>query len=141
MSGPEPVWVRETGPKYENSVEVGSHRLVADEPAADGGGGRGPQPFEYILSGLGACTSMTVRMYADRKGWKLTRVAVRLQMDKIDGPDGKGKIDRIVRELALEGDLDEEQRQRLVAIAEHCPVHKFLSAEKRIETRALTSRS
>jgi putative redox protein len=141
MSGPEPVWVRETGAKYENAIEVGPHRLTADEPLSDGGGARGPQPFEYILSGLGACTNMTVRMYADRKGWKLTRVAVRLQMDKVDGPDGKGKIDRIVREIELEGELDAEQRQRLVAIAEHCPVHKFLSAEKRIETRAITSQS
>ncbi len=141
MSGPQTVWVRETGPKYENVVEIGLHRLTADEPVADGGGARGPQPFEYVLSGLGACTSMTVRMYADRKGWKLARIAVRLQMDKVDGPDGKGKIDRIVREIELEGELDAEQRQRLVAIAEHCPVHKFLSAEKRIETRAITSRS
>jgi uncharacterized OsmC-like protein len=141
MSGPQIVWVRETGPKYENVVEIGPHRLTADEPVADGGGARGPQPFEYVLSGLGACTSMTVRMYADRKGWKLTRVAVRLEMDKVDGPEGKGKIDRIVREIELEGELDAEQRQRLVAIAEHCPVHKFLSAEKRIETRAIMSRS
>ncbi|MBI3505512.1 MAG: OsmC family protein [Proteobacteria bacterium] len=141
MSGPEPVWVREAGPKYQNAIEAGPHRLTADEPVADGGGGQGPQPFEYILSGLGACTNMTVRMYADRKGWKLSRVSVRLQMDKIDAADGKGKIDRIVREIELEGELDAEQRQRLIAIAEHCPVHKFLSAEKRIETRAATSRS
>lgn len=141
MAEPEAVWVRETGPKYENSVEIGTHRLTADEPAAAGGGGRGPQPFEYLLSGLGACTSMTVRMYADRKGWKLARVSVRLDMDKIVASDGTGKIDRIVREIELEGDLDDEQRRRLLAIAEHCPVHKFLSAEKRIETRALTSRS
>ena len=141
MAEPETVWVRETGPRYENSVEIGTHRLTADEPAAAGGAGRGPQPFEFLLSGLGACTSMTVRMYADRKGWKLARVSVRLDMVKIDAADGKGKIDRIIREIGLEGDLDTEQRQRLLAIAEHCPVHKFLSAEKRIETRALMSRS
>lgn len=141
MAGPETVWVRETGSRYENSVEIGTHRLTADEPAAAGGAGRGPQPFEYLLSGLGACTSMTIRMYADRKGWKLARVCVRLDMDKVESADGKGKIDRIVREVELEGDLDAEQRRRLLAIAEHCPVHKFLSAEKRIETRALTSRS
>ena len=141
MSLPEPVWVRETGPKYVNAVEVGSHRLVADEPVADGGGNAGPQPFEYLLASLGACTSMTVRMYADRKGWKLTHVAVRLRMDRIDRADGTGKLDRIVREIEIDGDLAEEQRRRLVAIAEHCPVHKFLSAEKRIETAELTSRS
>jgi putative redox protein len=141
MAKPEIVLVRETGAKYENSVEVGEHRLTADEPVAAGGAGRGPQPFEYLLSALGACTSMTIRMYADRKGWKLARVSVRLDMDKVDAADGKGKIDRIVREVELEGDLDAEQRLRLLAIAEHCPVHKYLSAEKRIETRALTSRS
>jgi putative redox protein len=141
MAGPGTVRVRETGPKYANEIEAGAHRLVADEPVADGGAAAGPQPFEYVLAGLGACTSMTVRMYADRKGWKLSRVAVRLDMDKVDAPDGKSKIDRIVREIELDGELDEEQRKRLLAIAEHCPVHKFLSAEKRIETRASTSRS
>jgi putative redox protein len=141
MAEPETVWVRETGPRYENSVEIGAHRLTADEPAVAGGAGRGPQPFEYLLSGLGACTSMTIRMYADRKGWKLARVSVRLDMDRTETADGKGKIDRIIREIELDGDLDAEQRQRLLTIAEHCPVHKFLSAEKRIETRAFTSRS
>jgi putative redox protein len=141
MSLPETVWVREKGTKYANAVEIGPHGLIADEPVADGGGAVGPQPFEFVLAGLGACTSMTVRMYADRKGWKLAHVAVRLRMDKVDHPDGRGKLDRIVREIEIEGDLDEEQRRRLVAIAEHCPVHKFLTAEKRIETLELTSRS
>ena len=141
MSLPEAVWVRETGPKYANAVEAGAHRLVVDEPVANGGGNAGPQPFEYLLASLGACTSMTVRMYADRKGWKLKHVAVRLRMDRIERPEGSGKLDRIVREIEIDGDLDAEQRQRLVAIAEHCPVHKFLSAEKRIETAEFTSRS
>jgi putative redox protein len=140
MAGPQTVRVGETGAKYANSVEVGTHRLIADEPLAAGGGDTGPQPFEYLLAGLGACTSMTVRMYADRKGWKLAAVRVRLDMDKVDGTDGRGKIDRIVREIELDGELDAEQRARLLAIADHCPVHKFLSAEKRIETRAATSR-
>ena len=106
MAEPETVWVRETGTRYENSVEVGMHRLKADEPSGAGGGDRGPQPFEYVLAGLGACTSMTVRMYADRKGWKLDRVAVRLGMDRIETADGKGRIDRIVREIELNGDLE-----------------------------------
>lgn len=141
MSTPNEVWVREDGPKYRNEVSAAGHALVADEPVVDGGGGAGPQPFEYLLGALGACTSMTVRMYADRKGWKLERVAVRLNMEKSDPGDGRPKIDRIIREIEIEGDLDEEQRRRLIAIAEHCPVHKFLLAEKKIDTVGLTSRS
>ncbi|MBL8806362.1 MAG: OsmC family protein [Rhodospirillales bacterium] len=141
MTVPQEVWVREDGPKYRTSISAGAHTLVADEPIAAGGGDVGPQPFEYLLGALGACTSMTVRMYADRKGWKLGRVAVRLTMDKVDPGDGKPKIDRILREIVIEGDIDDEQRRRLVAIAEHCPVHKFMLADKKIETAELMSRS
>lgn len=141
MTAPQEVRVREDGPKYRTTIAVGPHFLVADEPSAAGGQDAGPQPFEFMLGALGACTSMTVRMYADRKGWKLDRVAVRLTMDKHDPGDGRPKIDRIVREVEIEGTLDEEQRRRLVAIAEHCPVHKFLLAEKKIETVEIKSRS
>jgi len=134
MSGPGPVIVSEKGVKYANKVEASGHELICDEPIADGGGNAGPQPFEYVLAGLGACTSMTVRMYADRKGWALKNVSVRVTMEKIDAPDGKGKIDRILRAITLDGDLDAEQRTRMIQIAEHCPVHKFLLGQKVIET-------
>lgn len=127
MTAPNAVAVRELGPKYANSVEVGGHSLVCDEPLADGGAYAGPQPFEYVLAGLGACTTMTLRMYADRKGWALRRASVVVTMPE------PGKL---VRAVTLEGDLDDEQRKRLLAIAEHCPVHKFLKAEKTIETIA-----
>ncbi len=136
MSGPGQVIVSEKGVKYANKVEASGHELICDEPVADGGANAGPQPFEYVLAGLGACTSMTVRMYADRKGWPLKNVSVRVTMEKIDAPDGKGKIDRIVRAITLDGDLDAEQRARMIQIAEHCPVHKFLLGQKVIETVA-----
>lgn len=128
MTGPGAVAVREMGPKYANSVEAAGHTLVCDEPVADGGANAGPQPFEYVLAGLGACTTMTLRMYADRKGWKLARASVVVTM-----PEPA----KLVRTVTLEGDLDDEQRERLLAIAEHCPVHKFLKAEKTIETVAV----
>jgi putative redox protein len=124
---PNAVTVSETGPKYANSVKTGAHALMADASPADGGAEAGPQPFEFVLAGLGACTTMTVRMYADRKGWPLRHVSVVVTM-----PEPA----KLVRTLTLEGDLDDEQRRRLIAIAEHCPVHKFLKAEKTIETVA-----
>ncbi|MFM7347757.1 MAG: OsmC family protein [Tagaea sp.] len=127
MTAPNAVSVRELGPKYANAVNVSGHSLVCDEPVADGGANAGPQPFEFVLAGLGACTTMTLRMYADRKGWKLRHVSVVVTM-----PEPA----KLVRTVTLEGDLDEEQRRRLIAIAEHCPVHKFLKAEKTIETVA-----
>lgn len=125
MTAPNAVSVRELGPKYANEVDVSGHSLVCDEPVADGGANAGPQPFEYVLAGLGACTTMTLRMYADRKGWPLKRASVVVTM-----PEPA----KLVRTVTLEGDLDAEQRKRLLAIAEHCPVHKFLKAEKSIET-------
>jgi putative redox protein len=127
MTAPGLVRVRETGTKYANTVEAAGHSLICDEPVADGGANAGPQPFEYVLAGLGACTTMTLRMYADRKGWPVRHLAVAVTMPE------PGKI---VRAVTIEGDLDDEQRKRLLAIAEHCPVHKFLKAEKTIETVA-----
>jgi putative redox protein len=127
MTAPGPVRVGETGAKYANKVEAAGHSLICDEPVAQGGANAGPQPFEYVLAGLGACTTMTLRMYADRKGWALRRASVVVTM-----PEPA----KLVRTVTLEGDLDDEQRKRLLAIAEHCPVHKFLKAEKTIETVA-----
>ena len=120
------VVVAENGKgRYQQAVSAGQHQLIADEPASMGGGDAGPAPFDFIMAGLGACTSMTLRMYAERKSLPLTRISVALSHDKIE-VDGVMR-DRISRDITLEGDLSEEQRQRLLEIANKCPVHRALS--------------
>jgi uncharacterized OsmC-like protein/fermentation-respiration switch protein FrsA (DUF1100 family) len=138
----EGVLVAETGNgKFEQSVVAGAHRYLADEPTSVGGNGSGPSPYEYLLAGLGACTSMTIRLYADLKAIPLEHVSVLLKHDKIHAADcaeceaKEGKIDRIDREVWLEGDLSAEQRARLMEIADKCPVHRTLSSEISIKTR------
>jgi uncharacterized OsmC-like protein len=122
-------------------VRVGAHHLRADEPASVGGDDSGFTPYDLLLAGLGACTSMTMRMYADQKKWPLEHVSVRLQHQKIHAQDcaecetREGKIDRIEREIEITGDLDEAQRTRLMEIADKCPVHRTLHAEVSIVTR------
>jgi len=107
-----------------------------------GGNGSGPSPYEYLLAALGACTSMTIRLYADLKKIPLTRVSVLLRHDKIHAADcaecetKEGKIDRIEREIRIEGDLSAEQRARLMEIADKCPVHRTLHSEIDIKTKA-----
>ncbi len=130
------VHVRETGEgKFHNVVDAGGHELFADEPAGVGGDDRGPAPYELLLSALGACTSITLRMYADRKAWPLESVAVDLRHEKIHADDcehcetEKGYLDRIHIEVTVEGPLDEEQRARLLDIAHKCPVHRTLQNE------------
>jgi uncharacterized OsmC-like protein/alpha/beta superfamily hydrolase len=137
------VLVGETGNgKFEQSVVIGKHRLLADEPVSAGGNGSGPNPYDYLLAGLGACTSMTIRLYAEHKKLPLKHVSVRLKHDKIHAADcencetKEGKIDRIDREVTLEGDLTAEQRARLMEIADKCPVHRTLHGEIDIRTRA-----
>ena len=128
--------------KFEQSVVVGKHRYLADEPVSVGGNGSGPSPYEYLLAGLGACTSMTIRLYADLKKIPLERVSVLLKHDKIHAVDceecetKEGKIDRIDREIRLEGELSAEQRAKLFEIADKCPVHRTLHSEISIKTRA-----
>ena len=137
------VLVSETGNgKFEQSVVAGAHRYLADEPMSVGGNGSGPSPYEYLLAALGACTSMTIRLYADLKKIPLTRVSVLLRHDKIHAADcaecetKEGKIDRIEREIRIEGDLSAEQRARLMEIADKCPVHRTLHSEIDIKTKA-----
>ncbi|MDR1995882.1 OsmC family protein [Azonexus sp.] len=128
------VVVAESGRgRYQQEVRVGQHRLVADEPASVGGGDGGPAPFDFLLTALGACTSMTLRMYAERKGLALRRVSVELQHEKVD-IDGSRR-DRIERRITLEGNLSSAERQRLLEIAEKCPVHRALSQPLLIESR------
>lgn len=134
LSDDKAVEVAETGDgRYENRVRVRTHSLLADEPESVGGGDTGPNPYEYLAAALGACTSMTLRMYAQRKGWPLERVAVTLHHEKghaddcADCVEGDArKVDIFERQLVIEGDLDAEQRQRLVEIADKCPVHQTL---------------
>jgi putative redox protein len=117
--------------KFRQNVRIGPHALVADEPTKpDGSGGddAGPAPHEWILAGLGACTSITVKMYGDRKGWPLKSVEVTVRGDHVDGTF------LLTRHIRLTGDLDEEQRARLLEIANKCPVHKSLTGQIKIAT-------
>ncbi|MCW5689463.1 MAG: OsmC family protein [Pseudolabrys sp.] len=111
---------------YAQFVTAGHHVLGADEPETLGGRDTGPSPYEYVLAALGACTAMTLRMYAAHKNWPLAKTSVSLQHEKVPAPDGAGKIDRFTRTIALEGALSDEQRQRLLEIAEKCPVSQTL---------------
>ncbi len=126
---------------FANRIASGRHRLRADEPASLGGTDTGPSPYELLLAALGACKSMTLRMYADRKGWPLEGVEVRLAHSKVHAKDcaecetKEGKIDRIEVGIEVEGPLDEEQRRRLLEIADRCPVHRTLVSEIEILSR------
>lgn len=126
---------------FRTEIFANGYPLVADEPVAYGGGNEGPSPYDYLLTALGACTGMTLRMYANQKGWPLEEAVVRLSHKKVhaldcrDCPEGGAKIDQIERELELVGALDGGQRQRLLEIAERCPVHRTIIGEVRIETR------
>ena len=132
MSGT--VVVAENGQgRYQQKVQAGEHILLADEPESMGGSDAGPAPFDFVMAGLGACTSMTLRMYAERKGLALSRVCVSLSIDKteIDGV----QRNRIARRITLEGNLSEAERQRLLEIAEKCPVHRALSQSFVLESQ------
>ena len=139
---PRQVVVRETrNSKFQQTVAIGPHHLIADEPVAAGGEDTGPGPYDYLLAGLGACTSMTMRLYADRKSLPLDRVTVTLRHSKIYAKDceecdtREGMLDQIDRVIHMDGTLDPDQRQRLMEIADKCPVHRTLESEIRILTR------
>ncbi len=138
------VVVEETGAgKLQQLVSVGAHRFLADEPVDQGGLGSGPGPYDLLLAGLGACTSMTLRLFADRKGWKLAKLRVSLSHRKIHAEDcadcetRDGRIDEITRGIALRGELDAEQRAKLLEIADKCPVHRTLHGEVKVRTREI----
>jgi putative redox protein len=130
----------EIGP-YGETIRSGAHVLLADEPVASGGNDTGPNPYDYLLTALGTCTAMTLRMYARLKKWPLHKVRVRLTHDKMYAADcascetKEGKIDRIERLIEVEGPLTDQQRQRLLEIADRCPVHRTLISEILISTR------
>lgn len=117
------------------------HHLLADEPEAYGGTNKGLSPYGFLAAGLGACTSMTIRMYARRKGWPLTHVRVDVTHDKVHAQDADQKaavkVDRFIREIALDGPLDQAQRARLMEIADRCPVHQTLERVSTVETRLI----
>jgi uncharacterized OsmC-like protein len=125
----------------EQKIEIGRHRLIGDEPIGEGGSDAGPNPYDLLLAALGSCTSMTLTLYARRKGWPLESVDIVLRHGRIHAADCAdcetkvGAIDQIEREITLRGPLDEEQRARLLEIADKCPVHRTLTSEIKIRTR------
>jgi len=140
---PRNVVVRETrNSKFQQTISVGPHRLLADEPVAAGGEDSGLGPYDFLLAALGACKSMTMRLYADRKSLPLERATVTLHHSKIHAQDcaecetKEGMLDEIDVAIGLEGALDAEQRKRILEIADKCPVHRTLTSEIRIVTRA-----
>ncbi|MFZ1726726.1 MAG: bifunctional alpha/beta hydrolase/OsmC family protein, partial [Albidovulum sp.] len=131
--------VSEADPQgFLQDVMSGAHHSLADEPRGYGGTDRGMSPYGFLAAGLGACTSMTIRMYARRKGWPLTHVSVDVSHAKSHAKDaqtGLEKIDVFHREITLLGDLDADQRARLLEIADKCPVHRTLEKGAKVETR------
>lgn len=139
------VLVQETGDSFlTNAIITDNHRLIADEPLSVGGNNLGPDPYQYLLAALGACTSMTLRLYAKHKGLNINQIGVKLGHQKIHAQDCEecetetGKLDQITRELFIDGELTDAQRQRLVEIADKCPVHKTLKSEINIRTNLAT---
>jgi uncharacterized OsmC-like protein len=139
----EPRSVVVVGPTagFRTEVDVGGHHLVVDEPVPVGGTDVGPSPYEMLLAALGACTAMTLRLYADRRKWPLERARVTLQHHKVHAQDcvdcdtKPARMDVVERVLILEGPLTAEQRARLLEIAERCPVHQTLQSKIQVNTR------
>ena len=135
------VIVRGSADGFAQEVVAGSHHFAVDEPAAVGGTDSGPTPYDLLLAALGSCTSMTVAMYARRKKWPLERVTVHLRHSRVHAEDcvacetRDAKITVIERDIQLDGPLGEDQRARLLAIADRCPVHLTLTSKIEIRTR------
>jgi putative redox protein len=137
------VIVRGDAAGFAQEIKVGQHRLTADEPIEFGGKDTGPGPYDLLLAALGSCTSMTISLYARTKKWPLESVTINLRHSKIYAMDCRdcetkeGKIDRIEREIHLAGNLDPEQRKKLLEMADRCPVHRTLRSEIDIQTKAI----
>jgi putative redox protein len=135
------VIVRGKATGFAQNISAGAHQLVADEPLKVGGTDTGPGPYEFLLAALGACTSMTLTMYARRKGWPLETVTVSLSHSREYAEDCRdcdtkeGLLDRIERNIQLSGPLTDEQKQRLLEIADKCPIHRTLMSEIDIRTQ------
>lgn len=128
--------------KFTTYIKAGKHHLIGDEPESYGGNDFGPTPYDFVSSGLATCTAMTIKMYADRKKWKIDEVNVHIEHSKVHADDcgtceesSSSKIDQFARVIELKGDLDNTQKQRLLEIANKCPVHKTLLSEIKIETK------
>ena len=140
--GPREVVVHGNAGAFTQEVVVGPHQLTADEPKDMGGDDEGPTPYDLLLAALGSCTSITVTMYAQRKGWPLQDITVRLWHSRIHATDcaecdtKQGKIDRIELDIEFAGPISSEQRSKLLEIAKKCPVHRTLTSETNIKTRA-----
>ena len=134
------VVVRGAADGFLQEVVAGVHHLSSDEPAAAGGTDRGATPYDLLLAALGSCTSMTVAMYARRKGWPLERVTVHLRHSRVHAEDcascetRAARLTIIDREIVLEGSLGEDQRARLMEIASRCPIHLTLTSTIEIRT-------
>lgn len=137
------VTVRGSAAGFEQEITAGSHHFKSDEPISSGGTDTGPGPYDLLLAALGSCTSMTVAMYARRKGWPLESVTVHLRHNKIHAEDcatcetRQGFLDHIERDIRFSGVLTAEQRVKLLEIANKCPVHRTLTSEIDIQTREI----
>ena len=142
-TGGASVTVRGSGAGFAQEILAGRHRMTADEPASAGGTDTGASPYEFLLAALGACTSITLGMYARRKEWPLEEITVHLRHWKIHSADcadcetKDAMLDRIERDIHLAGPLTAEQRSRLLEIADKCPVHRTLTSKIDIKTRAV----
>ena len=131
-----PVTVTESGNgPYAQSITAGHHTLTADEPETLGGHDTGPSPYNFLLAGLGACAAMAMRGYAGRHGWQVEYITIALRHEKIAQPGSAEKVDRFERLIDLKGALTGEQRQRLLEIAENCPVSRTLKRASIVQSR------
>jgi putative redox protein len=133
----QPAIVAENGlGRYQQSVTLGRHQLIADEPESVGGSDAGPAPFDFLCAGLGACTSITLRMFAERRGMALEKISVRVQQHR-ETQEDKSVLTVFEREITLIGTLSPEDRLRLLEIAGTCPVHKTLEGSVAIRSRLI----
>src|SRR5436305_4592828 len=143
MPEERPVIVHGDATGFAQKIEIGPYQIVADEPVSYGGTDTGPSPYDLILAALGACTSMTIGLYARKRNWPVEKITVSLKHSKIHAKDceecetKEGRIDRIEMEIHLDGRLSDEQRARLMEVAGKCPVHQTLTSEINIKTRAV----